>query len=579
MSRQVGPPRVLAFVLLIFAALFACEISAKYIKPKPSEFEISLPLACPDTCGIWCTSCPTVRDRTENIDNNEDGNIILNPLPSGTTTDEPDSETTSKPQTGGVLELGDEDVLIPPNLRFGSPHLGSFPLSARQKIDDIIKDGVTRPETWGARPADWWKKMNGIIDESGLKLDNTPRSSTKVDYFDLGEIGWPQEKFTAGGVPSLRGSILFVAASDLGIAMGHFWESPNFVAIRNVTDVVNMNPYLVWDIEIQDNSYDTNVKNFTQIGTLDWHNATRISDKYPFVPNSPALADLVRPGMILDHRSTLWREFRLFLPRHTHRRPPGTVPKYVDEFDKLQNDLANILSIKSSDIIRHAPFYEGSAPVDGSDGPLRPTNWHNTFTYQYGTPEDRNSDADRELRVTWNGEVVAEMSRTWKMRRPEGKCYLWISAISPPGMVDDEHLDLRVRVIKTGKIGDPDELLYAEGHSYRAPYERGRKNGFGHFPPEHEIPSNMTGLERPIIFWLEGADRFSQKLGEHPVFKDWHISFRYGDYHENADDEFRFRGMETKETNVMCRGGSWYKLMPNTLFQREGLCTFQCDGK
>jgi hypothetical protein len=436
-------------------------------------------------------------------------------------------------------------------------------LSKRQDNDDIIKSGVSRPETWGAGPRDWWSKMNGIIEDRGLILDYTPRSSSRVEYFDTSELDVRQtlpDANRAGGVPSLRGSTLLVAASNLGIYIGHFWESPNFVAINTTASQESQG--LVWNPELQKRSWMFDVQGFMHYGTFDWHNATKISDKYRYVGNNDALRDLVRPGMILDEKSTQWREFRLFHPRDPHRGPPGTVAKNEKKMNELRTWLAKFLYLKEEQIVRHAPFYEPNGPVDLLEGSHKPTDYHNTFTWQYGSLVNKPStrdDGDREFRATFNGDTIVDMSRTWKNTRLNNdmcRLHVTVNAIQTSDVVQKQ-MELRVGLHQPG-----DKHVYEATH-WRYPVQY--VNDDDGTKQVIKLSKEVTGLKEAVYFsFTRGEKEVVKFYGQKPNYEDWHIEFQYG---EDEDQKFKYEDMDTDAT-AQCRGGTWKLWTPDAAFVR-----------
>lgn len=509
---------------------------------------MQLPLTCPELCGQWCDACPG--DRTRMVEENEDGDIFLPGGGGGNVT------------TRDEHELAAEDMVEATghNFRTFKPIYPS--LHPRQTNEDILEVNITDPKTWGAGAADWWNKMNGLIDDTGLRMDLTTRSTAQVAYLDMDEFdqatrrvgdrrsaGSPGDNQNGdvpiakqgGGVPALRGSTLFVAASNLGIYMAHFWESPNFVAVRSNSDGEAVD----FDMGRLSRAFEYNVANFTKYGHQDWFDASTVHESYPLVRNSPALEDLIKPRMILNETAAQWREFRLFQPRDPLNGRNGTVEKNRDIMLTLQIHLAQMLGVLTTEIARHDPFYEPNVAVP--NGLYKPTPWHNTFTWQYGEPREHDHkfsdiegmrvDEVRAFRATFNGERIAEMDRVWRHKQLPSveQCRMRITIFATP---HDELMDIRTRLYHPGEF-----LVYDTTKAYN-PLPRDKDND-----AMFALSTVLSGLKEDVAFWYSHK---TTRDDEQPLYGDWEM--------------FAFSGNITDLAQSWdcptCRNGSWMRQNP-----------------
>ncbi|KAG7110514.1 hypothetical protein HYQ44_010904 [Verticillium longisporum] len=230
-----------------------------------------------------------------------------------------------------------------------------------------------------------------------------------LDEDDQGDSPWRLNDPQAGGTQPVSCCTIVVFASNLGLVLAHFWEVPTFVAMSPETG--NHDP------ERQAAGYQTNVIDFLKYGkAYPVSPLVQKGGRQDPPPALPPIADLFKPGMILDKASVLWRSIVVFSPRANYWVDDEPVRKNLKAMTQFKTDLASICGVDEEEIESYTLYATGEDNDDGSPA-FRYNPYDRFFTWRYKTYWGNNDEGKwvkrKRFRGMWEWQVVKSLDREW----------------------------------------------------------------------------------------------------------------------------------------------------------------------
>ncbi|KAL2752000.1 hypothetical protein ACRALDRAFT_1072906 [Sodiomyces alcalophilus JCM 7366] len=516
--------------VLLVLIILANYVLATSVFPPANQFELSLPICCPSSCGNFCNECGV-----------------------GYNEDEADEASTVHPKRSPIGRHGGDTIFRWPQ----SPAV----VAPRQVLHDapvevphiylLPEDRIIKPKDWTSDGTydekDYWTRMRQIVRVTGVHSEEDGSSTARVIYLDEDFSGYPVEwpPIRAGGAQQVRGCTVLVAASNLGVMTAHIWEHPTF--IHWSYKFGEFGPRTM-DPEAQQAAYEENVPRFFARGLK--HDDPDHPER-----DSVAIADLVKPGMILDKRITEWRQFRIFCPRRVSLGPDSQELKNKPQMEKLFADITRILRLEPGELKLHSPNY---TPHDTTDSTIQP--WTNFFVWQFapavphssGGSSSSSSSVRRHFVAYWNGQEIRDMRRTWSYpyrgARLEDLCMLHVRVFPFAVDKEDEYdfLQFDVTFYTPQAIGGVQLSQFPEME-----YELGKENQRVRFDPD------TVGIRERVDIWFteDRHHRYKRHADMRPDYDYYHVNAKFG---SGARYEYKKDATARSATRFpKCRGGSW----------------------
>lgn len=416
----------------------------------------------------------------------------------------------------------------------------------------LPEDKILTPEEWTADGTydlkDYWTRMRQIVRVTGVHSESDGRSTARIIYLDEDGTGFPVERplIRASGAQQVRGCTVLVGASNLGVMTAHIWEHPTFIHWVYQYGIEGVGPRRL-DREKQQAAYEENVTRFFARGL-------KHEDEDHPERDSVAIADLVKPGNILDKQSTEWRQFRIFCPRRIALGPESQELKNKEQMERLFADITRILKLEPGELKLHSPNY---TPHDTDDKTILP--WTNFFTWRFAPLVPHSSTSVRRQFVAyWNGEEIRDMRRTWKFpyrnSRLNDVCLLHLRVL--PLMVESEdeydYLQFDATFYPPSDYGVEPLSQFLE-----MDYPMGEEGTRVRFPAE------TIGIREKVEVWFteDKHHRYKRHEDLRPDYDYYHVNAKFG---SGARYEYKKEATSRGPARFpKCKGGTW-DLLPET---------------
>ncbi|ROT38023.1 hypothetical protein SODALDRAFT_360343 [Sodiomyces alkalinus F11] len=508
------------------------------------DFELSLPICCPPSCGYFCDECGG---------SNNGADV--------------DMADITHAKRSLFDRLGDSIFRWPQSPAAVSPR--QIPHDAPVEVPHIYllpEDRIIKPKDWMATgdydEKDYWTRMNQIIHVTGVHFESNGLSSGRVIYLDDDATGFPVERppIRAGGAEQVGGCTIFVAASNLGVMTAHIWEHPTFIHWSYKFGQVGEYGPRTIDTEAQQAAYEENVHRF-----------------FARVLKHDDADHPERATRLASRTCTEWRQFRIFSPRRVSLGPDSQELKNKPQMEKLFADITRILRLEPGELKLHSPNY---TPYDPEDTTVHP--WTNVFAWQFapavphsgGGSSSSGSSVRRHFVAHWDGQEIRQMRRTWSYRHRSAR------------LKDICMLHVRVFPFAVDKEDEYDFLQFSA--TFYSPQERGgtplhqfseMEYELGKEGPRIRFDADAIGIKERVEVWFteDKHHRYKRHDDMRPDYDYFHINAKFGSgarYEYKKDATSRSAARFPK-----CRGGSWEGLEGGPTWYRDTYCHFKCALK